>query len=243
MYTFPFYFTHSLGRFLTTLNLHVQILNVLFYWTDDELVRFAWSLELPSARLSVFPVFFCSVVFFSLCISLSYHPMSFICSLLSCVDIYMCITVIMIYYNFFIACSCYFILSMYTWGILLAYLRRQLSSRLRFHVLWQAGRDKISVMNNPKIFGGTKDKSFWKYSNEHGIWFCKIEGIRIIRYHDIGTESLKILRKFPMNKQCASNFKQMMVFTFSNTILLRIICTWELMNNTIFSHKTCVRMN
>ena len=27
----PFYFTHSLGRFLTILDLHVQIMDVLFY--------------------------------------------------------------------------------------------------------------------------------------------------------------------------------------------------------------------
>ena len=33
MCTFPFYFIHSLGCFLTTLNLHVQILKVFFYWS------------------------------------------------------------------------------------------------------------------------------------------------------------------------------------------------------------------
>ena len=46
MCTFPFYYTHSLGHFLMTLNLHVQILDVLFYWSGvDELIRFtrAWS--------------------------------------------------------------------------------------------------------------------------------------------------------------------------------------------------------
>jgi len=29
----------------------------------------------------------------------------------------------------------------YMWGILLAYIRRRLSSRLCFHVFWKAGRD------------------------------------------------------------------------------------------------------
>ena len=41
----------------------------------------------------------------------------------------------------FIACSGYFRLSVYTWGIFLAYIRRRLSSRLCFHVFWEAGRD------------------------------------------------------------------------------------------------------
>ena len=30
---------------------------------------------------------------------------------------------------------------MYTWGIFLAYIRRRLLSRLRFHFIWEAGRD------------------------------------------------------------------------------------------------------
>ena len=32
---------------------------------------------------------------------------------------------------------------MYTWGIFLAYIRRRLSSRLRFRVFWEAGRDTL----------------------------------------------------------------------------------------------------
>ena len=43
----------------------------------------------------------------------------------------------------FIACSGYFRLSVYTWGIFLAYTRRRLSSRLCFSVFWEAGRDKL----------------------------------------------------------------------------------------------------
>ena len=41
----------------------------------------------------------------------------------------------------FIPFSCYFRLSVCAWGILLTYIRRWLSSRLRFHVFWEAGRD------------------------------------------------------------------------------------------------------
>jgi len=47
----------------------------------------------------------------------------------------------------FITCSSYFRLSVYTWDIFLAYICRRLSSRLRFHVFWEAGRDKYG----PKI--------------------------------------------------------------------------------------------
>ena len=52
------------------------------------------------------------------------------------------IAVIMIYYSrFYIVCSGYFRLSVYTWGILLEYIRRRLSLRLRFHVFWEAECD------------------------------------------------------------------------------------------------------
>jgi len=53
-------------------------------------------------------------------------------SLLSCVNIYMYCCSDLNYY--FITCSGYFRLSVYMWGILLAYIRCRLSSRLRFHV-------------------------------------------------------------------------------------------------------------
>jgi len=51
------------------------------------------------------------------------------------------IAVILIYGRDFITCSGYFRLSVYRWGILLAYIRRRLSSRLHFHVFLKAGRD------------------------------------------------------------------------------------------------------
>ena len=41
---------------------------------------------------------------------------------------------------------------MYTWGIFLAYKRRRLSSRLRFHVFWEAGRD---IHENKANLGAT----------------------------------------------------------------------------------------
>jgi len=46
-------------------------------------------------------------------------------------------------HNDFIACSGYFRLSVYTWGIFLAYIRNRLSSHLHSRVFGKAGRDKL----------------------------------------------------------------------------------------------------
>ena len=45
----------------------------------------------------------------------------------------------------FIACSGYFRLNVYTWGFLLTYMHHRLSSRLFFHVFWEAGRNKFRI--------------------------------------------------------------------------------------------------
>jgi len=57
-------FTHSLGRFLTTLNLHIQILDVLFHWSGVRWDRTHHEeLEFPSAWLLVFFTLFYSCCF------------------------------------------------------------------------------------------------------------------------------------------------------------------------------------
>jgi len=53
------------------------------------------------------------------------------------------VVVILIHYSDYIACSDYFRLSAYTWGIFLTYMCRRLSSQLRFSVFWEARRDTI----------------------------------------------------------------------------------------------------
>ena len=57
----PFYtHTHSLGRFLTTLDLHVQILDACFYCqVFDETVRFvkSWSFSLFDSGILIFLAF------------------------------------------------------------------------------------------------------------------------------------------------------------------------------------------
>ena len=67
----------------------------------------------------------------SISLFICYHVWTYICV----------IAVILIYHSDRIACSGYFRLSVYTWVIILAYIRRRLSSRLHFHVFWKARRD------------------------------------------------------------------------------------------------------
>ena len=57
------------------------------------------------------------------------------------------IAVILIYHSDCIACSGYFTLNVYVWGIFHAYIRLRLLSRLRFHVFWEAERDNTSTIN------------------------------------------------------------------------------------------------
>ena len=45
----------------------------------------------------------------------------------------------------FITCSGYLRLSAYTWSIFLTYMRRRLSSHLRFSVFWEVGRKKTPI--------------------------------------------------------------------------------------------------
>jgi len=94
-----------------------------------------------SIRLLVFSLCFIPVVIFhsrhfglivySIPLFICYHVWMFICD----------IAAILIYHSDFLACSGYFRLSVYTWGIFLAYIRRRFSLRLCFHVFGEAGRD------------------------------------------------------------------------------------------------------
>jgi len=59
-----------------------------------------------------------------------YHAWMLICDIAVIVDL--------LWFRF-ITCSGYFRLSVYTWGIFLAYIRRRLLSRLCFHVFWKSG--------------------------------------------------------------------------------------------------------
>ena len=59
---FPFYFTHSLDRFLTTLDLHVQILNVFILLTRYSMrLDMLRELEFLSTYLGIIVFLFISV--------------------------------------------------------------------------------------------------------------------------------------------------------------------------------------
>jgi len=62
-----------------------------------------------------------------------YHAWMFICD----------IVVMLIYHSDYVACSSYFRLNVYAWSIFLVYIHCRFSSRLRFHVFWEAGRDNF----------------------------------------------------------------------------------------------------
>ena len=70
-----------------------------------------------------------------------------------------------ILYSDYIACSDYFKLSVYTWGILLAYMRGRFPSRLCFHVFWEAGCDNedqgpvIGDVQDSIVIGSTQRNS------------------------------------------------------------------------------------
>jgi len=77
--TFPFYFIHSLGRFLTSLDLHVQILNVLFYCSSVRWNRTCC--EESEFSYLVVPSRYIVTLFYSCC-SFWFHILDF-CSILS----------------------------------------------------------------------------------------------------------------------------------------------------------------
>ena len=136
------YFTHSLGRFLMTLNLHVQIgYFLLLIRYLERITRVTRSLEfsLFDYWYSYFVLFLSFPLIPYIWLNACFIPHSSICV----------IAVILIQHSDCIACSGYFRFSVYTWGILLAYIRRWLSLQLRFHVFREAGRDRVFLVSEP----------------------------------------------------------------------------------------------
>ena len=146
--SFQFILTHSLG--VLALWIYISRSAAIYYWSG------IWrgSHTLRGARVPLFLIIGIPALLFmlfpdSIYITSSYHffPL-FIC--------YYCVRylyVILQWYWFiivdFIPCSGYFRLSVCAWGIFLAYIRRRPSSRLRFRVFWEAGRDRIFLVSEP----------------------------------------------------------------------------------------------
>jgi len=59
------------------------------------------------------------------------------------------IAVMLIYYSDYIACSGYFRLNVYAWGIFPPVYTCRFSSRLRSHVFWEAERDRVFLVSEP----------------------------------------------------------------------------------------------
>ena len=118
------------------IQVYVFILLTKFWWDrmlfEEPRVSLCWLLIL-------LPLLYCCCLLDSLYILSVVIP--FFIHVLSCVDIICVIAVTVKYHSRFMACSDYLRLIAYMWGILLAYKHRQLSSRLRFSVFWEAGRD------------------------------------------------------------------------------------------------------
>jgi len=149
--TFPF--THTLIRLLpTTRGSHVQDFLVTLYFSGVRvIVRFARSWSLSLLVLVFYSLLsFCYFLIFSIHIRFSlyssffiwYHAWMLICDIVVIVDL--------LWFRF-IACSGYFRLSVYTWDIFLTYIRHRLSSRLCFHVFWEAGRDRVFLVSEPGL--------------------------------------------------------------------------------------------
>jgi len=160
-------YTHSPGRFLTTLDLHVQILDAL-------LLLCRYSMRLYALRGTGRSLFWFWYSFLSLFLLLLFDscisPLAYILFLISfqimcSLYLYYCSDYWLLWFRF-IACSGYFRLNVYMWGIFLAYIRRRLSSRLRFRVFWEAGRDTNG--NTNAELQSTNDKSSWATSESNG---------------------------------------------------------------------------
>jgi len=143
-----FILTHSLGVLTSWICISRSV--TIYYWSNiwrgSQVFRGALS---SLCSILVFSLYFIHVV---LCDSqyiglIAYYNLLLICYHMWLVICY--IAVLSCHHSDYIACSGYFRLSMYTWGILLAYIRRRLSSRFRFHIFWKAERDRVFLASEP----------------------------------------------------------------------------------------------
>ena len=136
--TFSLFFTHSLGHFLTTMGLHVQIGCFI------SLIRYSLrSYASWGPRVYLYLV----LVFLSLLLSYYFLILdisdSVIFPTLDLHDIMCGYLYVLLQWSWFIVayfCSLfdYLRLNAYMWGILLAYMCHRLASRLRFSLFWEA---------------------------------------------------------------------------------------------------------
>ena len=139
-----------------SLNLHIQV--YVYYLSNQVFGEDHMCYEeagVFSAWLSIFFLFFVNVIPFNsytwlttyfIFLFICYHVLLFICY----------IAVLSYHHSDYIACSGYFRLSVYSWGIFLTYIRHRLSSRLRF-----------------TYFGKRGGQSFFGFRARFDFWFSK----------------------------------------------------------------------
>ena len=139
--------THSLGRFWVP-----WIRMFRDFWTPYIVQVFVWSYTLQRAGVSLFLIIGILTLLFmlfpnSIFIASSCHFLFYSSDIIVYCVRYLYVILQWYWYIIvdFITCSGYFRLSVYAWGIFLAYIRRRPSSRLRFRVFWEAGRDTYAL--------------------------------------------------------------------------------------------------
>ena len=131
------FYSYTLIGSSDSLNLYIQV--YVFYLPDQVFEEDHTLYEKLELSYLIVLSWYSLVFLYSYCFHDSLH-WTHVCSisLFICYHVWtsICvITVILIHHSDYIACPSYFRLSVYTWGILLTYVRRRLSSRLRFYVL------------------------------------------------------------------------------------------------------------
>jgi len=164
--TFLFILTHLLG--VLTPYFYISRSMTIYYWSGigrgSQAYWGAWSLlclitGTLASPLSLLNPYSLYITFY--CHSISYSSVimcGHLCVISQCYHVIIVVD---------IACSGSFRLSVYTWGIFLAYLRRRLSSQCRFWVFWEVGHDKwnlllvLCVMTMGRLIAKIKSP-FWK---------------------------------------------------------------------------------
>ena len=152
LYTHTFsVYSYTFTRSSDSLNLYIQIRGYLL------LIRYLERITCIYEELSLSFLdyrYSCSFIHIIFCFYLYHVQLPFL-SYIHLLSLYRYLYVILQWYWFivvdFITCSGYFRLSVYAWGIFLAYIRRRLSSRLCFHVFWEAGRDRVFMVSEPGL--------------------------------------------------------------------------------------------
>ena len=172
--TFQFILAHSLGVLTPWICISRSV--VIYYWSGiGRGSQARWG-----ARVSLFFIIgILSLLFMLFPDSIYIMSSCHLFPLFICYHWVIYLYVILQWYRFivvsFIACSGHFRLSGYLWSIFLAYICRRLSSRLRFHVFWEAGVTMTIWVNNLEWWGlGPTQKTLPPCPDKEDSILCQI---------------------------------------------------------------------